>query len=324
MSTAPDQANPVLRLTNEFAGQMAQSRKDLLRFSKSASRFRAGRLRGDRCKQSATESRPTLGEVFPHLVAKGLTFNDHDRRVVAAAWLAMFGYIILVDHELDQKGYLDGRTSIAASALLSWGIATGTRYVAGTRYADAYLDNVNRAFVAQYDDIRIRSDADSDRAQSDADKNRAFVAAIAAICAAAGESDDRLIGCAEAMLAPFQVLDDLEDVEEDLRENNATAFVRIVRERMVAATALTRTEIYRAIISDPRTLTTLQRASDGAEKAILLLNPLRDQALIDVLSDLRERNGELIRAVMGYQRDPSPIKEPELMRQIEQIATGCG
>ena len=323
MTALPDQSNPARRMAEEFAGQMAQTREDLLRLSNLHPDFvQAGFAAIDASR--ARLNRPTLGEVFPHLVARGLTLNDRDRRVVAAAWLAMFGYILLVDHELDQKGYLDGRASIAGSALLSWGVATNARYVASTRYADAYFDNVNRAFSGQYDDIRLRGDMKADRTASDADKNRAFVAAIAAFCAAAGETDDRLIRSAEAMLGPFQVLDDLEDIEEDLKEENVTSFVRIVRERVSAAGPLTRTQAYRAIIADSRTIATLRRAGDGAEKAILLLDPHRDGALIQYLCELRDCNAALIRALEDYQRDPSPIKEPEVMRRIEQIASGCG
>ena|GEM_PF-5395064 len=225
---------------------------------------------------------------------------------------------------MDRKGYLDGHASIAGSALLSWGIATGARYVAGTPYADVFLDNVNRAFAGQYEDIRIRGRADADRRRSDADKNRAFVAAIAGFCAAAHEPDDRLIRCAEAMLAPFQVLDDLEDLEEDFKENNITDFVRIVRECVSAATPPNRTEMYRAIMKDPRMTSTLFRAQDGAEKALLILNPDRDRELIGYICDFRERNAVLIRVLNDYQRDPSPIMEPEVMRRIEQVATGCG
>ncbi len=322
MTEALDQSNPALRLTTELAGELAQTRDDLVRFSKLHPDFVKDCFAAIDASKARLR-RLTVGEIFPHLVAKGLTLDDGDRRTLAAAWLAMFGYILLVDHELDQKGYLDGRASIAASALLSWGIATGGRYVAGTPYADVFMDNVNRAFAGQYEDIRVRGQLNADRRQSDADKNRAFVAAIAAFCAAARESDDRLIRCAEAMLGPFQVLDDLEDLEEDFGENNITAFVRIVKEA-VSATAPTRTDMYRAIMNDPRTVTTLRRAGDGAEKAILFLDPLRDQALIANLCELRECNAALISALEDYQRNPSPVTEPEVMRRIEQVAVGCG
>jgi hypothetical protein len=318
-----DQSNPAIRLARDFAGELSQARDDLLRLSN---------LHPDFVKQcfAAIDAskgrlqRPTLGEVFPHLVAKGLTLNDSDRRMLAAAWLAMFGYILLVDHELDQKGYLDGRASIAASALLGWGIVTGGRYVAGTPYADVFLDNVNRAFAGQYEDINVRGDANADRRRSDLDKNRAFVAAIAGFCAAARESDDRLIRCAEAMLGSFQIMDDLEDIEEDFRENNITVFVRIVKERISAATPVSRTEMYRAIMTDPRMTSTLQRAQEGLEKALLILDTNRDQLLIGYILEAREGTGALISALSDYQRDPSSIGEPELMRRIEQVATGCG
>jgi hypothetical protein len=78
------------------------------------------------------------------------------------------------------------------------------------------------------------------------------------------------------------------------------------------------------IIADPRTKTTLQRAGDGAEKAILLLDPHRDQASIANLCELHDRNAALIRALDEYRRNPLPTTEPEVMQRIEQIAVGCG
>lgn len=318
-----DQSNPAAQLARKYAGELARTRDDLVRFSNLHPDFvQACFAAIDASKARLT--RPTIGEIFPHLVAKGLSLNDTDRRMMAAAWLAMFGYILLVDHELDQKGYLDGRASIAASALLGWGIVTASHYVAGTPFADVFLDNVNQAFAGQYEDIRLRGEADADRQRSDMDKNRAFVAAIAGFCAAAGETDDHLIRAAEAMLTPFQVLDDLEDLEEDLRENNVTVFVRIVREYVSRAMPRNRTEMYRAIMKDPRMTSALQRATDGVEEALLILNPDRDREVIDLIGAFRERNAALIRALADYQRAPSPIKEPEIMRLIEQVAMGCG
>jgi hypothetical protein len=316
-----DRGNLFHRLTIEFASELSQTRSDFVRFSN---------LHPDFVKQcfaaiDADKSpQPNVGEVFPHIFLNCLTLDDRDRRNLAAAWFAMFGYTLLVDHELDKKGYLDGPASIAASALLSWGITTAGRYVADTPYADAFLDNVNRAFAGQYEDIRMRGKANADRRGSDVEKNRAFVATMAAFCAAAREPDDRLVRFVECMLAPLQILDDLEDIDEDFREDNITELVRIVRESVSATTAADRIELYRALMKDPRAQTILQRAPDGIEKAILLLDPHRDQALIAIFAELHQCNGALIAALDDYQRDPSPIKEPEVLRRIEQVASRCG
>jgi hypothetical protein len=265
--------------------------------------------------------RPPTGEILPHLVVQGLSLDDKDRRAVTAAWLALFGYICIVDHELDQKGYMNAASSIAASALLGWGVATLGRYTAGTPFDNVFLDNINRAFAAQYKDISVRGEVTADRDDSDADKNRAIVAAMAGFSAASRQPDDRLVRAAEAMLGPFQILDDLEDLQEDHGENNVTIFVRIVRECVAAAKPLTRSDMYGAVIRDSRTLAALQRAMDGADKALLILDQKRDHVLIAYIGELRRRNAALISALVDYQRDPSPVKEPEIMRQIEQVAS---
>lgn len=222
MMTASNRANPVYALAAEFAEPLRQSRDDLLQFSQLHPDFVRECLAAIDAKKARMHG-PVTGELFPHLLAQGLKLDDKDRRVLAAAWLALYGYICIVDYELDQKGHLGGRLSIAASALLGWGVTTLGRYTAGTPYANVFSDNVNKAFAGQYEDIRLRGSAEADREQSDIDKNRAFVAAIAGYCAAAGEWDDRLIRSAELLIRPFQILDDLQDLQENLPRKQSHA-----------------------------------------------------------------------------------------------------
>jgi len=165
-----------------------------------------------------------LGELFPHMLAQSLRLEDGDRRKLAAAWLALYGYIRLVDDSLDKYGHLDGRVSMVASALLGWGLATVSSYTVGTKYEAMFLDNVNRSFYGQYEDVSNKSKIDASRAQSDVDKNRVFVAVAIGFCAAADQSDDRLnqaladdrlVRSLESSVGAWQILDDLEDVKED-------------------------------------------------------------------------------------------------------------
>jgi hypothetical protein len=321
MTTAAEQSRLVTRLAAEFAGPLSQSRDDLAHMSK---------LHRDFVKEcfAAIDAKkvrmggPLMGEIFPHVVAQGLKLEDSDRRVLAAAWLALYGYICIVDFELDRTGHLGGRTSIAASALLGWGIATVGRYTSGTPFADTFLDNINRAFAGQYQDILARADGNADRGSSDVDKNRAVVAAIAGFCAAAREQDDRLIRATETILKGVQILDDLQDVREDHEENNLTAFVRIVRESAASAASLTDTQLYRLVLSDPRAKAALLRAAEAIEQSVLILDANRDQAIITYFCELRDGVLDIVHALDDYQRTPASISEPELMRRIEHIATG--
>ncbi|HXQ84898.1 MAG TPA: hypothetical protein VN769_12625 [Xanthobacteraceae bacterium] len=321
MTTSADQSDTYIRLAAKYAGQLSQSRDDLLHLSNLHQDFVNQCFAAIDASRARLQRAPT-GEIFPHLVAQSLALDDKDRRLLMAAWLALFGYICIVDHELDQNGYLNGRTSIAASALLGWGVATLGRYAAGTPFADVFLDNVNRAFSGQYEDMQVRGDPGADRQLSDTDKNRAIVAAAAGFCAAARESDDRVIRSAEALLGPFQILDDLEDLQEDHGQDNITIFVRIVRDYISTAVPLSRNAMYGAIIRDSRTKAAVVRAAEGIDRALLLLDPNRDLALVDYIADLRDRTAGLIRVLDDYQREPAAIKEPEVMRQIEQLANG--
>jgi hypothetical protein len=321
MTTPESQIDPVIRLAAEYADQLSQAREDLRHLSNLHPEFIKECFTAVDTSRARLQ-RPPTGEIFPHLVAKSLVLEDFDRRMLMAAWLALFGYICIVDNALDQKGYLNARSSIAASALLGWGVATLGRYTTGTPYAKVFLNNINSAFAGQYEDLRLRSDGQADREGSDVDKNRAFVAAIAGFCAAAAEPDDRVLRSAEALLGPFQILDDLEDLEEDHAQDNITVFVRIVRECVASAMPLSRNEMYHSIIADPQTKGAMVRTAEGIDKSLLLLDPTRDRVLIAYICELRDRTAALIRALDAYQRNPSPVTEPEVMRRIEQVATG--
>jgi len=322
MTITNDESNPAMSLAARFAGPLSQTYEDLSRLSRLHPEFVKECLTAIDVSRARLR-RPSTGEIFPHLVAQSLTLDDKDRRALMAAWLALLGYICIVDHELDQKGYITGQKSIAASALLGWGVATLGRYTTGTPFASVFLDSINRAFAGQYEDIQLRSSTDADRQRSDKDKNRACLAAVAGFCAAAREPDDHMVRSAEALLGPFQILDDLEDLEEDEGQENITIFVRIAREYISTVKSPSRMEMYRAIIGDARTVSALRRAAAGFEKALLLLDSRRDLALIEYIGEMRIRTIDLVSVLDDYQRDRSPIKEPEIMRRIEQVASGC-
>jgi hypothetical protein len=317
------QYHPFQALSLEFSDAIAQTRQDLRDFSQIRSDFIEGGLAAiDAAKAHLSE--PSGGEIFSHMLAAGLKLSDRDRRMVAAAWLALFGYVRLVDDALDKKGYLDSRTTIISSALMGWGIATMARYTAGTKYHDAFLDNVNRAFSGQFQDIMDRGDLSANRTLSDQEKNRVFVAVAAGFSAAAHDSDDRLLRAVEVSVAAFQTLDDLRDVQEDHHDNNLTAFVRIARECVDSAASLTHTAIYLPLIRDPRTVDALKRAGATLDQSLMLLDGARDLAMITYFRGMRDSNTALIGALEEYQRAPSPAQETELMRRIAQLSGPTG
>jgi hypothetical protein len=322
--TMPADRQPNLRdrVAKDFSHLLRQSRDDLRSESGLHADFVAQCIEAVDAKKERLGG-PVTGEMIVHVVATSLKLDDKDRRLLAAAWLALYGYICLVDFELDQRGFLNARTSIAASALLGWGIATLGRYTSGTKYASVLADNINLAFSGQYQDLAIRAGDPRDRQQSDVDKNRAIVATVAGFCAAAGEDNDRLIRAMEAMLGPFQLFDDLQDLQEDFQENNVTALVRIVTNCADVLGLTTQAAMYRALIRDAKTIKLLTQAGEGIDQSLMLLDASRDQALITYLHGLRSCNIALIHALDEYQRDPIAIREPEIFQKIEQIANAC-
>lgn len=310
---------PIIDLASHYRLSVEQSYRDLPEFSGLHPDFISDGLRAIEAKKHRSPL-PLLGELFPHLVAEGLRLPDGDRRRLATAWLALYGYISLVDFQLDRSGVLDARTAMSASALLGWGMATIGRVTSATPFADVFFENARQAFTGQYVDVRNRSDENFDRRESDIDKNRAIVAMIAAYCAATNEPNDRLIRATELLLGPFQILDDLKDVREDLQENNITAFAKIVRDLIYSHVQyLTDREIYGALFSDSHTVDILSAAEQNINRALLLLDERRDVPLITFVIQLRKQLQTLISTVREFQANPTAVREEDLVIRVSEI-----
>jgi hypothetical protein len=310
---------PITDLASRYQQSVEQSYCDLLEFSGLHLDFISDGLRAIEAKKHRSAS-PLLGELFPHLVAEGLRLGDGERRRLAAAWLALYGYISLIDFQLDHSGSLDARTAMSASALLGWGMATISGITSATPFADVFFENVRQAFAGQYADVRNRSDEYFDRRDSDIDKNRAIVAVIAAYCAANNEPNERLIRATELLLGPFQILDDLRDVREDLQENNITVFAKIVKDIVLGHTQhLTDREIYGALFSDSRTVDALLATELNLDRALLLLDERCDTPLITFLVQLRTQLQALTSTIREYQTNPTAIREENLVIRVSKI-----
>jgi hypothetical protein len=310
--------NPVAALSERYQSVIHQSHRDLQDFSGLHPDFIAdcvGAIAAKKVRLSA----PLLGELFPYLAAEGLRLPDHSRRRLAAAWLAMYGYSCLADYEMDKKGFLDARTSTSATALLFWSAAEIGKYTVATRYADTFVENMCAAFAGQYEDILNRQDEHGDRSRTNVDKNRGMVAVLAGFSAAANEADDRILRATECVLAPFQILDDLHDLEEDLKENNITAFVAIAKCALRGSACDDERVLYSYLISDPRVPSLIENAVRKIDEAILLLNASRDHALISYLSLLRRQISSLTDMLRDFQSGCNNISEPDIYGAIREI-----
>jgi hypothetical protein len=231
-----------------------------------------------------------------------------------------YGYITIIDFELDRLGYLTKRASLSASALLGWGVGTITAITSNTRFESVFIHNVQKALAAQYNDVQWRSRSDFDRAAINIDKNRAVVAAVAGFCAAAKEPDDRLIRVSELLLEPFQTLDDLQDLHEDINANNLTAFSKIVREFVEKTSTVDNDNIlYSIVLFDYRAASALKSAVKTIAEALLLLDQKRDHALISYFSELRCQILHLLDIIEDCQTGRRTITEPELVERVRTI-----
>jgi hypothetical protein len=95
--------------------------------------------------------------------------------------------------------------------------------------------------------------------------------------------------------------------------------VQIVRQCADSAKALQRTDVYRAIIAEPSTQRLLARAVDAFEQSLLLLTIERDRSLVAFICEMKSRTIDLISALDDYQTNPSAVKEPEVLKKIDQI-----
>src|SRR6185312_1060499 len=141
------------------------------------------------------------------------------------------------------------------------------------------------------------------------------VAIVAAYCAAAGDTSDSLIRATERILTTFQILDDLQDVEEDLKENNLTVFAKIVKDSVKSFQQVTGQEAYPIIMRDPKVRAEIARACVAVGETLLFLDHARDAVLISYLSHLARQLSELQLAIEGYQSNPT-IQDPLLLGRI--------
>jgi hypothetical protein len=281
------EVNLIERLANRYRPLTDQSHLDLRTFSGLHPDFIADCV-GAIAEKKKRLSAPLLGEIFPHLVAEGLKLPDTDRRQLSAAWLALYGYISLVDFQLDTVRYLDARASLSASALLGWSIGIISQYTVGTSYHDTVMANVAAAFSAQYEDLCNRQRHQFDRTETDCNKNRAILTIIAGYCAAAKVERCTLLDATETLLGTFQILDDLQDVYEDIRENNITTFVKILRSvTHDPLESLAEPEIYNFLLGEDRFSEALRSAVISMDHALILLDATRDKSLVVYLSHLR-------------------------------------
>jgi enamine deaminase RidA (YjgF/YER057c/UK114 family) len=263
---------------------------------------------------------PLLGELFPQLVTEGLGIRYESRVELGAAWTALYGFIELADKSIDERGHLDGKTAMQASALLGWGIATVGKFTVGTRYADIFVNNVTQAFAGQYDDVLHRADPGFDRSRSATDKNRAVVAMVAGYCAAAGLESDCLIQATEHMLGALQTLDDMRDVRQDHSENNLTAFVR-----MLVATAsapieqLSDRQLYTLLAGNQQFVDELRGVVATIEKIITLLDPAVGSGPISYLVHLRGQVQAVVTAIGEWQKSPT-VEDPDFYGRIREIS----
>ncbi len=312
------QINPIMALERRYQPLIEQARLDLRDFSGLHRDFLVDCFGAIESKKSRLSS-PLLGQLFPYLASEGLKLSDGARRGLAAAWLAMYGYICLADYRLDQTGSLDARASTASAALLCWAISEVSKYTIGTPFAATFVQNVSGAFSGQYEDINNRHKEDWDRTKTDVDKNRAVLAILCGYCAASNETDDRLLCATEKLLGPFQLLDDLRDLTEDVQENNITALVKIARQTLKDLTnGSTESALYSALISDPRIIALLERATLAIGDSILLLHAQRDNALVFYLAELRKQMASLI-ALLRRFRSGGGVSEPDVYGAIREI-----
>jgi hypothetical protein len=305
-------------LFEHYSHAINQTRNDLPKLSRLHPDFITNGLNAISDKEARLAA-PLLSELFPHLVASALKIPEAERRQLAAAWLSLYAYISLVDFELDRTGTLDGRTALSASALLGWGIATISRITSNSDFAMIFDRNVGAAFAGQYEDMQMRGDAGAERSLTDSNKNRAMIALVAGYSASAKLSDDRLIRASELLLGPFQLIDDLHDLAEDLSEGNFTTFVRLIGRNLSPEAHGSEWQLYRMLFSDPRVIPNIVKAAKEIRQCLLLLTFETDTHLVIYLGQLAAQLEQLADLTLQYQGNPRSANARILIEQVRQI-----
>lgn len=299
-----------------------QSIRDLKEFSSLHPDFLADCI-GAISRKSNQHQCPMYGALYPDLVANGLTLDETEYRLLRAAWIALYGYASLIDIESDKAGTVAATTSLSASALLGWGIATISRLTASSPLFEFVVSNIMDAFAAQRQDIKYRSESHYERTESDRNKNSAFVAIVAALCAAGREGDGSLIRATRLLLGAFQLVDDISDLREDIEENNLTDCVKMaVGYSQVARISSAEMSLYRVLFLNKRLPTLLARAEADIGLALLEIDGHRHQILFWYISMLLKQVAAFRRDVERFQSGDRAISEPDLYEQVRKIICG--
>lgn len=174
--------------------------------------------------RSKDDDTPSLGEMWPWVLADLTGLKTASVRIVAEPWLALYVYTILLDRQADEPSLTDPSEVLLASLLFEMGMGDLWRLTAGTPWCDVIRASVHHAVSAQVSDVRHKAswdDLDGKR-KSAADKNSGIVAGAAAFASVATVDPSALVAFARAILLPFQQLDDIADFAEDYAARNYT------------------------------------------------------------------------------------------------------
>ena len=211
------------------------------------------------------------GLLFPSMLEHICKVSQFDGQKLRTAWKALYLYSMHLDNAMDEDYEIHPFEHIASTALLVVALRELRLAVAGSIYEDSLKKHLMRAISGQARDASFRSNPPSDSAElvrASIDKNFHLVALATAYTARANSKEASAIAFAEAIIPAIQYLDDVTDVESDLRCGSRTYLIYKSGIDVHESTKV-RSDQLGSLLSSNALIDVLMEAKSAIERALL-------------------------------------------------------
>ena len=220
--------NPSLLIYKQYETQILSTRSNLfssLSFRSKEIGTAAQKILERKYASSVGMGSPHLFEVFPWLLKDLTDLDSVKAQEISMNWLALYLYVSFLDDHLDLKTKIEPDEFIAASILAQTSLINLFKIVDNTKYEDLFKECLVSSAIYEFQDVRQQALVYKNcftKSESASGKNAILLACAGAVAASTKKESDFIIDITRELLLSVQLLDDLTDIDEDLRLGNIT------------------------------------------------------------------------------------------------------
>ena len=203
-------------------------------------------------EQTQIDELPLMFELFPWIIKDLTGLSWRKTHEVSINWLAVNLYISFLDDHLDSKIEIKADEFLGASLLSQKGLINLFKIVSGTKFEKLFTDSLFNAANFQLEDVIDRAmvtKTNLEKSKSASGKNQILIACAGALAASKEDHSEFIIRLTNKILIVVQFLDDLADVESDLKHNNITVLLNeVVKESRIDVKNIERKELIKELI----------------------------------------------------------------------------